>query len=89
MNGPHQTDCLAKEYTDINVFSSATSLGAPSYSGVRTWVEGSQTHGDSVHYTNSQLSGYIPVIVRWRTRHTHTDNMQFLVWPVHRAFARQ
>ena len=26
------------------VLSRATSLGAPSYGGVRTWVEGSQTH---------------------------------------------
>ncbi len=43
--------------------------------------------------TKSQLSSHIPVNARWRTRHTltdtHTDNMQFLVWPVHRTFARQ
>ncbi len=31
--------------------------------------------------------------IRWRTRRgitdRRTDNMQFLVWPVHRTFARQ
>ncbi len=47
-------------------------------------------------YTNRQHTGFILVNLRWRTRNgTHgrnygpTDNMQFLVWPVHRTFARQ
>ncbi len=46
------------------------------------------------HADFCQLTGNILVNVRWRTRHGTqtdgpTDNMQFLVWPVHRTFARQ
>ncbi len=48
-------------------------------------------------YTDGQLTSYKPVNMRWRTRHgsteprkhRRTDNMQFIVWPVHRTFARQ
>ena len=44
-------------------------------------------------YTGGQLTGYMPVNMRCRTRHGitdgRTDNMQLLVWPVHRTFARQ
>ena len=45
---------------DMNtiILSSATFLGAPSYGGVRTWVEGSQTRGDRALAGASNLLGY-------------------------------
>ncbi len=50
-----------------------------------------------VNICKQMLTGYMPVNMRWRTRHRSTgsrkhrrkDNMQFLVWPVQRTFARQ
>ena len=40
------------------LLSRATSLGAPSYGGVRTWVEGSQTRRDRALAGASNLLGY-------------------------------
>ncbi len=53
--------------------------------------------GESITNINWGYPCSGPVSMRWRTRHGitdrrtdgRTDNMQFLVWPVHRTFARQ
>ena len=44
--------------TSTNVLLHATFPGAPSYSGVRTWVEGSQTRGGRALSEASNLLGY-------------------------------
>ena len=78
MNSPLWTACLAKGYIDIEFARCLTASDSGSQNR-RIWTL---------------------VNMRWRTRHathththTHTDvptdNMQFLVWPVHRIFARQ
>ena len=41
-----------------SVLSRATFPGAPSYGGVRTWVEGSQTRGSRTLAEASNLMGY-------------------------------
>ncbi len=40
------------------ILSRVTFPGAPSYGGVRTWVEGSQTRGDRALAEASNLLGY-------------------------------
>ena len=42
----------------LYILSRATFPGAPSYDGVRTWVEGSQTRGDSALAEASNPLGY-------------------------------
>ena len=42
----------------VNILSPATFPGAPSYGGVRTWVEGSQAHGNCPLAEASNLLGY-------------------------------
>ena len=46
------------EVTLLNILSRATFPGAPSYGGVRAWVEGSQTRGDRALAGASNLLGY-------------------------------
>ena len=41
-----------------NILSRATFPGAPSYNGVRTWVEGSQARGNRTLAEASNLLGY-------------------------------
>ncbi len=74
MKGPQRTACLAKGCNNGK------------YKWTEVLVMGKQ----------QWKLKHILYNLRWRTRHgTHgrnygpTDNMQFLVWPVHRTFARQ
>ena len=39
--------------------------GAPSYGGVRTWVEGSQMRGDNVEYTLDTILIIIEKLTGW------------------------
>ncbi len=48
----------------------------------KKYCQGAQLEHTYKPYTGGQLTGYIPVRMRWRTRHgtQNTDNMQFFVW---------
>ncbi len=56
---------------------------------IKKWWQGDQLEHTCKPYTDGQLTGCIPVSMKWCTRHGRKDNLQFLVWLVHRTFARQ
>ncbi len=55
------------KHPSSNILSRATFPGAPSYGGVRTWVEGSHTLFNTDYYSKTNGSGSRQYILSWIT----------------------